>query len=327
MSGSDRSSRQLAVLLFTDLVDSTALRQRLGERAADELRTLIDELQTDLVTTNGGRVVKHTGDGIMAAFGSVTAALGCSAGLHIEIARLGTGMALPYLVLSAKPEWIDRMPRTGPASDLIKQVMGLLLLAAAAYFIGAGLAGLMVTPPEPPSHTYWWVVSAFGTAAGGWLAWRTFRLTRRAGNRVFFGGIGAFILVVSALIGLSQTAKGPIDWTYYTPERLAEAQGSGKVVVIDFTAEWCANCKTLEALVLNLPSVSGELNADDVAAIKVDLTGNNEAGNALLKASNRVTIPLLLIYGRDGSIVLNTENYTIQQVLDAITEARARGGA
>ncbi|MEY3027914.1 MAG: Thiol:disulfide interchange protein DsbD precursor [Planctomycetota bacterium] len=242
-------------------------------------------------------------------------------------AAVGTGMALPYLVLSAKPEWIDRMPRTGPASDLIKQVMGLLLLAAAAYFIGAGLAGLMVTPPEPPSHTYWWVVSAFGTAAGGWLAWRTFRLTRRAGNRVFFGGIGAFILVVSALIGLSQTAKGPIDWTYYTPERLAEAQGSGKVVVIDFTAEWCANCKTFEALVLNTPSVSKELNADDVAAIKVDLTGNNEAGNALLKASNRVTIPLLLIYGRDGSIVLNTENYTIQQVLDAITEARARGGA
>ena len=95
MSGSDRSSRQLAVLLFTDLVDSTALRQRLGERAADELRTLIDELQTDLVTTNGGQVVKHTGDGIMAAFGSVTAALGCSAGLHIEIARLGTGMAVP----------------------------------------------------------------------------------------------------------------------------------------------------------------------------------------------------------------------------------------
>ncbi len=95
MSGSDRSSRQLAVLLFTDLVDSTALRQRLGERAADELRTLIDELQTDLVTTNGGQVVKHTGDGIMAAFGSVTAALGCSAGLQIEIARLGTGMAVP----------------------------------------------------------------------------------------------------------------------------------------------------------------------------------------------------------------------------------------
>ena len=242
-------------------------------------------------------------------------------------AAVGTGMALPYLVLSAKPEWIDRMPRTGPASDLIKQVMGLLLLAAAAYFTGAGISGLLVTPPEPPSHAYWWAVALLGAGAGAWLLVRTMRLTRRPVNRMVFGGTGAFILAVSVLIGLSQTAKGPVDWTYYTPERLAEAQRSGKVVVIDFTAEWCANCKTLEALVLNTPSVSKELNAADVAPIKVDLTGNNEAGNALLKKSNRVTIPLLLVYGRDGSVVMNTENYTAQQVLDAIAAARAKGAA
>lgn len=240
---------------------------------------------------------------------------------------VGAGMALPYLVLSANPSWIDRMPRTGPASDLIKQVMGLLLLAAAAYFVGAGTSGLLVEPPEPPSHAYWWVVAALAAAAGGWLALRTFRLTSRPANRVVFGGLGAFILVVSVLIGLSQTAKGPIDWTYYTPERLAAAQEDGKVVVVDFTAEWCANCKTLEALVLNTPAVSEELNADDVAAIKVDLTGRNAAGNALLKASNRVTIPLLLVYGRDGSLVMNATEYTPAQVLAAIEEARGKAAS
>ncbi|MFM7133643.1 MAG: protein-disulfide reductase DsbD family protein, partial [Planctomycetota bacterium] len=245
----------------------------------------------------------------------------------LVFAAVGVGMALPYLVLSAYPNLVDRMPRTGPASDLIKQVMGLLLLAAGAYFAGAGLSGLLVTPPEPPSKAYWWVVSVLGAAAGGWLLVRTVRLTPSAVHRVVFGGLGAAILVVSVLIGLSQTAKGPVDWTYYTPERLEEARADGKVVVVDFTAEWCANCKTLEALVLNLPGVSKERNAGDVAAIKVDLTGNNEAGNALLKASNRVTIPLLLVYGRDGSLVMNASDYTPQQVLDAITAARATGAA
>jgi thiol:disulfide interchange protein DsbD len=242
-------------------------------------------------------------------------------------ASVGTGMALPYLVLSAKPEWLDRMPRSGPASDLIKQVMGLLLLAAAAYFVGAGVSGLLVTPPEPPSHVYWWVVSALGTAAGAWLAWRTVQLTKKVGNRAVFGGLGIAILSISVLIGLSQTAKGPVDWTFYTPERLATAQKAGKVVVVDFTAEWCANCKTLEALVLNTPAVSKELNADDVASIKVDLTGNNTDGNALLKASNRVTIPLLLVYGRDGSLVMNATEYTPAQVLAAIEEARKKGAS
>ena len=238
---------------------------------------------------------------------------------------VGAGMAVPYLVLSAFPSLVDKMPRTGPASDLIKQVMGLLLLAAAAYFIGAGLSGLLVTPPEPPNTAYWWAVALLGAAAGGWLLVRTVALTRKPVNRVVFGGLGAFILAISVLIGLSQTAKGPIDWTYYTPERLATARSEGKVVVIDFTAEWCANCKTLEALVLNLPSVAKELNADDVAAIKVDLTGNNTDGNKLLKDSNRATIPLLLVYDRDGREILNASDYTPQQVIDAINAARAAG--
>jgi thiol:disulfide interchange protein len=73
--------------------------------------------------------------------------------------------------------------------------------------------------------------------------------------------------------------------------------------------------------------VSKELNADDIASIKVDLTGNNEAGNALLKASNRVTIPLLLVYGRDGSVVMNSTEYTPSQVLEAIEKARATSPA
>ena len=239
-------------------------------------------------------------------------------------ATVGTGMALPYLVLSAFPHLVDSMPRTGPASDLIKQVMGLLLLAAAAFFIGAGLAGVMVTAPEPPNRMYWWVVALLGVAAGAWMFVRTISITKKMSRRIVFCGVGAGIFAISALIGISQTAEGPIDWTYYTPDRLADAQKDGKVVVVDFTAEWCANCKTFEALVLNLPSVAKELNADDVAAIKVDLTGKNPDGNALLKASNRVTIPLLLVYGRDGSLILNASDYTPQQVLDAITTARGK---
>lgn len=235
---------------------------------------------------------------------------------------VGAGMALPYLVLSAFPSLVESMPRTGKASDLIKQVMGLLLLAASAYFIGAGLSGVMVEPPTPPSKMYWWSVAAFGFAAGAWLLLRTMIITQKSLNRVVFGGFALVMLAISLLIGISQTAKGPVDWIYYTPQRLASAQSEGKVVVVDFTAEWCANCKTFEALVLNLPRVARELNADDVAAIKVDLTGNNSEGNALLKASHRVTIPLLLVYGRDGSLILNASDYTPQQVIDAINAAR-----
>jgi len=242
--------------------------------------------------------------------------------LFAVFTSIGLGMALPYLVLSAFPNLVRNMPKTGPASELIKQVMGLLLLAAAAYFVGAGLSGILVTPPDPPSRLYWWGVAIAGMGAGGWLCLRTLSVAKGAIAKGSFAALGAMILLVSLVVGLTQTAKGPIRWTYYTPERLAEAKASGKAVVLEFTAEWCLNCKALEAGVLNLPQVAGAINDDGVAAIKIDLTGNNEAGNRLLKDVGRVTIPLLVVLAPDGSELLKSDSYTPQQVLEAIEAAR-----
>jgi class 3 adenylate cyclase len=43
-----------ATVLFTDLVGSTALRARIGEEAADELRHTHDAIVTDAITTKRG---------------------------------------------------------------------------------------------------------------------------------------------------------------------------------------------------------------------------------------------------------------------------------
>ena len=57
----------------------------------------------------------------------------------IVFGAIGFGMAIPYLILAAFPHLVEKMPKAGAASEVIKQVMGLLMLAAAAYFIGVGL--------------------------------------------------------------------------------------------------------------------------------------------------------------------------------------------
>lgn len=240
-------------------------------------------------------------------------------------AAIGAGMAVPYQFLSTFPHLVDRMPRTGPASELIKQVMGLLMLAAAAYFVGVGLSGLLATAPQPPSRAYWGFVGAFGVAAGAWLAIKTFLITSSATKRALFGGIGAFILAASAYIGIRFTDKGPIDWVYYTPQRFADATAQGRVVVMEFTAEWCLNCKALEESVLRNRRIVELLGGPNVVPIKVDLTGNNVAGNEMLAAVDRLTIPLLVVFGPDGQPVFKGDYYTVDQVLRAVEEAR-RGG-
>lgn len=65
-------------MLFTDLVGSTALRSRLGDAAVEELRREHDRLLAGAVGGASGRVVKGTGDGLMAVFDSAANALDAS---------------------------------------------------------------------------------------------------------------------------------------------------------------------------------------------------------------------------------------------------------
>ena len=59
-------------IMFTDLVSSTALTQRVGDDAAQQIVEAHDACVREALASHSGVEVKHTGDGIMAAFDSAT---------------------------------------------------------------------------------------------------------------------------------------------------------------------------------------------------------------------------------------------------------------
>ena len=242
-------------------------------------------------------------------------------------AAIGTGMALPYLVLSASPAWVEKMPKTGPASELIKQVMGLFMLAAALYFIGIGVAALISKPPNPPTRLYWWPVMFFCIAAGGWLAYRTLQITAKVKLKAFYAGIGVILMALSAWGVVQLTDQGPVDWVYYTPQRFSEASDGKRVIVMVFTAEWCLNCKALEQAVFKDPKIVTLFAKEDIVPMKVDITGNNPAGKAKLKEVGTLTIPLLVIYSPAAKQVFKSDFYTADQVYNAVTKALEGSGS
>jgi thiol:disulfide interchange protein len=239
----------------------------------------------------------------------------------VTFAAIGGGMALPYLLLSAFPHLVNRMPKAGPASELIKQVMGLFMLAAAAYFLGVGISALLSSPPNPPSKIYWWPVMGLVTAGGIWLAFRAPALARKKIAKTVFVSLGLILMLLSIGGAMRLSDEGPINWTYYTPERFATAIEQRKTVVMDFTAEWCLNCKALEESVLHDQRIINLLAQEHIVPMKVDITGNNTEGKAKLKAVGSLTVPLLVVFAPDGNPVFKSDFYTVDQVLDAVEKA------
>jgi class 3 adenylate cyclase len=81
--------RVLATVLFTDIVDSTATLERLGDVAWQDLLRLHNLRLRDDLNTLHGREVKTTGDGFLAVFDSATNAVRCGAAMTRSAHEIG----------------------------------------------------------------------------------------------------------------------------------------------------------------------------------------------------------------------------------------------
>jgi class 3 adenylate cyclase len=77
-AGTPTAESAVRGIVFTDLCGSVAQTQQLGDDGHLAMLREHDEIVRKSLGAHQGREVKHTGDGIMAAFTSVTAAVACS---------------------------------------------------------------------------------------------------------------------------------------------------------------------------------------------------------------------------------------------------------
>jgi class 3 adenylate cyclase len=86
--------RILATVLFTDIVDSTATLQRLGDAVWRDLLLKHNARLRDALNTYRGREVTTTGDGFLAVFDGATNAVRCG----VAMARAARDIGLPIRV-------------------------------------------------------------------------------------------------------------------------------------------------------------------------------------------------------------------------------------
>ena len=88
----------IRTIVFTDIVGSTALTQRLGDHAAMKVLDLHDGIVRAALSKHAGREVKHLGDGIMAAFTAAVDAVECATAIQVAFREAARGAEEPVRV-------------------------------------------------------------------------------------------------------------------------------------------------------------------------------------------------------------------------------------
>lgn len=244
---------------------------------------------------------------------------------------MGLGLAAPYLVLSWFPQWLRVLPKPGAWMEKFKIAMGFPMLATALWLLSLTNAHFGSSGP------LWIGLFLVVLALAVWI-WGQF--VQRGGAR---RGVALALSIV--LIGLAygyalereldwrnpaplassgvKVKKGGIPWQAWSPEAVVDARTAGRVVLVDFTADWCVTCQANKKSSLEITSVRQKLKDLNAVALLGDYTREDPRIAEELKRYQRAGVPLVLVYPTERSAepIVLPALLTPGIVLDALEKA------
>ena len=212
-------------------------------------------------------------------------------------AAIAAGMSLPYFLLTANPAWMRFLPKPGAWMERLKQGMGFVMLGVVVWLLGVlgqsrGVDALIaVSSFLLVLGVACWIYGAFG---GRFVSWLAIVVIVGSGYFVFLNG--KLATVKKPPTGSEPAPKDGIAWQPWSAERVAEAAKRGQPVFIDFTADWCLNCKYNEKFVLETEPVRAALKKKNVLTLKADWTNGDPEITAVLRKFGRAGVPVYVLH-------------------------------
>lgn len=253
---------------------------------------------------------------------------------------VGLGMALPYLVLIPFLTRMSKRDRGRLSRKLqgskdwlndFKVVMAFLLFATVVYllYILQGVLGGIAV--------IWALMFLVCVGFASWLWARIVGLGRRFIALAWI--LGLVVLLLGAWFAIPRVyeykavaAAGPETmhggWESFSLSKLQTYTSQGKTVLVDFTADWCPNCKTNEAVSLNIDSTMELKDKLGIIFLVADWTARDEEIGNALRALGFASVPLTAIFpGNDpSSPILLDGVYSPARLHDAMREAAGAAG-
>ena len=103
---------------------------------------------------------------------------------------------------------------------------------------------------------------------------------------------GAAVVLLLATTALAQPER--VAWLYDERQAIEASVKSGKPLLIDFRAEWCAACKMMDWHTWADPFVQREI-AEHFVPLSLDLTAENEANQELARKYDVAGLPTIVV--------------------------------
>lgn len=123
--------RILATVLFTDIVDSTTKAAAMGDASWRKALDEHDRVAKKLIDQHRGRLIKTTGDGVLATFDGPGRAIRCALGMEPALARLNLSVRAGL--------------HTGEVEDRGDDIGGIAVHAASRVMSNAGPGEVLVS--------------------------------------------------------------------------------------------------------------------------------------------------------------------------------------
>lgn len=204
---------------------------------------------------------------------------------------IGAGLASPYVVILVWPGLLGRFSYARPWANQVKHILGFVLLAGAVFF------GRVLIPEF--LHAIMWGILCVAV-----VIWALFMLKRSQSwpERVFpIIAVATVMLVISP--NVSTRAECELEWREFEQKTLKIALSAHRPVLLEFTADWCLNCKVLEKTVYADKGVVRAANHVRVIPCRIDMTDFDEKQKALLRRYGGTALPYVILIDGNGKVI------------------------
>lgn len=227
---------------------------------------------------------------------------------------VGLGMALPYFAIAAWPSALRLLPKPGPWMETFKELLAFPMLLSVVFFVSGFPNEERIAMMSSLMFVWFacWIIGRVPAWAESGTKFRTWALGTVVG---VVGTFGSFYWL--------KDSDYELEWIPYNEQKLDQLVADGNTVMIDFTANWCGNCKTNLAVAIQTAKVKELVEKNGVIPMVADMTRYPPDIKQKLQELNSNSIPVLAIYPprETEKPIVMPDILTESQVLDALTKA------